>query len=437
MRLLDSLLSGLKAVCASFPDPRKGRGGNIAIADFGLSAFAMLFMQSLSFLAFQRKLEKGQSRSNCQTLFDIKKIPSDNYIRKMLDDADPNLLQPCFEQLENLFKEPKSELKQHFNVLDDRILVAMDGTEFFKSYKLGCEHCSTRVRANGETQCFHTVLAATIVSPNHHKVVPLFGEFISPQDGAEKQDCERNAIKRWHVKHGSRLSILRAVYLGDDIFACNPVIEMLRKNGDNFIFTAKESTHKMLYDFKRGAKHKRFEQKVKRGKTFKTYRYRWFEAVPIRDGDDAELVNWIGFEILDAKGHVTYSMAWVTSLEITEHNVAEIVACGRARWKIENENFNVLKNHGNELEHNFGHGEKFLSQTLATLNFLAFSWHNILDILEPPWKIARKAAGIRTEFFANLLMLTTFAIFPSWQSLLQALAAFTIPPEFLVAKKIE
>jgi hypothetical protein len=71
VELLPSLLAQLRAVCATFPDSRKGRGGNIAMADFGLSAFALFFMQSASFLAFQRVLEKAQGRSNCQTLFGI------------------------------------------------------------------------------------------------------------------------------------------------------------------------------------------------------------------------------------------------------------------------------------------------------------------------------------------------------------------------------
>ena len=79
MEILAPLLSELKAVCAAFPDPRKGRSGNNAMADFGLSAFAMFFMQCASFLSFQRTLEKAQGRSNCQTLFGIEKIPSDNY----------------------------------------------------------------------------------------------------------------------------------------------------------------------------------------------------------------------------------------------------------------------------------------------------------------------------------------------------------------------
>ncbi len=139
MQVLPSLVSGLKAVCATFPDTRKGRGGNIEIADFGLSAFAMFFMQGASFLAFQRMLEKGQGRSNAQTLFEIGKIPSDNYIRDMLDEADPVLLQPCFERMETLLAEPA--LRQAFGRLGGRTLVAWDGTEYFCSQKLGCPNC--------------------------------------------------------------------------------------------------------------------------------------------------------------------------------------------------------------------------------------------------------------------------------------------------------
>ena len=150
MKLLPSLLAGLKAVCAAFPDPRKGRGGNIAMADFGLSAFAMFFMQSASFLSFQRALEKGQGRSNCQSLFGIEKIPSDNYIRDMLDEADPAQLAPCFERLESLLAEPP--LRQAFGRLGGRTLVAWDGTEFFCSQKLGCPHCLTRKRSNGKVE---------------------------------------------------------------------------------------------------------------------------------------------------------------------------------------------------------------------------------------------------------------------------------------------
>jgi hypothetical protein len=303
--------------------------------------------------------------------------------------------------------------------------------------KIGCPHCLTRERSNGKTESYHSMLAATVVAPGHSKVVPLMPEFIAPQDGAEKQDCERNAVKRWFGKHHTRLAPLRPVYLGDDLFACQPVATMVTDHGGDFIFTAKQSSHKALYDFIEGAEPERHEEKVRKRKTRETFRYRWIEAVPLRDGKDAMLVNWVGFEIVDAKGRIKYSMAWVTSLAVTKSNVAEIVACGRARWKIENESFNVMKNHGYELEHNFGHGETFLAMTLAALNLLAFAWHTALDLLEPPWRAARQAATKRTAFFAHILTLTAYVVFPSWKVFIESLTNFTIPPELLNVQKTE
>ena len=435
MELLPSLISGLKTVCAAFPDSRQGRTGNMAMADFGLSAFAMFFMQSVSFLAFQHRLEIGNGRSNCQTLFGIEKIPSDNYIRKMLDDVDPVLLLPSFTRVEQLVAEPT--VRQTFGRLGGRTLVAWDGTEYFRSENLGCENCLTCKHANGKVDHYHTLMAATVVAPGHSKVIPLFPEFIVTQDGAEKQDCERNAVKRWFEKHGNRLRPLRPVYLGDDLFACQPIVAMVKDNGDDFIFTCKESSHKALYDFIAGAEPERHEVKVRQRMSTETRRYRWFEGVPLRDGKDAMLVNWIGMEIVDAKGKVKFASAWVTSLAVSKYNVAEIAEAGRARWKIENESFNVMKNHGYELEHNFGHGEKFLAMTLAAFNLLAFAWHTVLDLVEPPWQAAREAGAKRTTFFGDLLTLTTYIVFPSWHVFLEAIATSKIPPELLKIQKIE
>ena len=122
----------------------------------------------------------------------------------------------------------------------------------------------------------------------------------------------------------------------------------------------------------------------------------------------------------------------MTSHPVTKDNVAEIVACSRARWKIENESFNVLKNRGYELEHNFGHGQKFLAMTLPALDLLAFAWHTVLDLLEPPWQAAREAAVKRTSFFAHILMLTAYVVFPFWEVFLQSLATFIIAPELII-----
>ena len=152
-------------------------------------------MQSASFLAYQRALEKGQGRSNGQTLFGIGRIPSDNYIRDMLDEADPALLQPCFERMEALLAEPT--MRQAFGRLGGRTLIAWDGTQYFFSQKLGCPNCLTRERSNGKKDNYHCLLSATVVAPGHSKVVPLMPEFVVSQDGAEKQDCELSVNLRF------------------------------------------------------------------------------------------------------------------------------------------------------------------------------------------------------------------------------------------------
>jgi hypothetical protein len=434
MELLPSLLEELKAVSAGFPDTRGGRGGNIAMADFGLSAFSLFFMQSESFLAHQKALEKGHTKTNCQTLFGMERIPSDNYIRDNLDPVDPSAMQPLFNRMETELAKPA--MKHAFQRLGGRTLIAWDGTEYFCSYKINCPHCLTRKRNNGETENYHTMLSATVVAPGTSRVVPIMPEFIAKQDGAEKQDCERNAVKRWFDKHGQRVKSLNPIYLGDDLFACQPIAEMIKNNGDDFIFTCKETSHKALYDFIEGAPKEQREDKVRKRGVTEIFRYRWIENVPLRDGKDALTVNWVGFQILDAKGKVKYTMAWVTSLPVSKDNIAEIVACGRARWKIENESFNVMKNHGYELEHNFGHGKQFLAMTLAAFNLLAFAWHSVLDLLEPPWQAAREAAAKRTRFFTNIVTLTAFVVFPSWSIFLKSLATHKIPPDILQNEKI-
>jgi len=246
---------------------------------------------------------------------------------------------------------------------------------------------------------YHAMLAGTVVAPGHAMAVPLMPEFIAPQDGAEKQDCERNAAKRWLAVHAKRLTDLRPIYLGDDLFACQPIAEAITAAGGNFLLTAKPASHKALYDFMQGATLDAHAVTQKTNGKRLTHRFRWFEGAPLRDGHDAMAVNWIGVTITDAKSHVTYSSAFVTSLPVTRDTVAEIVACARARWKIENESFNVLKSNGYHLEHNFGHGKQNLAMMFAAMNLLAFALHTVCDCLEHLW-----AAGQNRQTSADALL---------------------------------
>jgi hypothetical protein len=424
--ILDDLLNGLHDACAAFPDKRKGAGG-YSMADIGLSAFSLFFMQSESFLSYQRSLEEGRKTSNCHTLFGMKSIPTDNHIRSMLDPVHPSHLQSSFDQVVATLRE-RGGMKD-FERLGGRALIALDGTEFFCSQKLGCPHCQTRKRSNGKTDFYHSMLAATLVAPGHNMVVPLMPEFIAKQDGAEKQDCERNAAKRWLAAHAARVKALRPVYLGDDLFACQPICEAVLASDADFLLTAKPESHKTLYDFMNGATLEEISQARKEGDKKLTYRYRWFSGAPLRDGKDALDVNWIGVTIRDAKGKATYDGAFVTSIEVSRENVAEIAACARARWKIENESFNILKNNGYHLEHNFGHGKQNLAMLFAAMNLLAFAMHTVCDCLEGLWVEAREAKRARKRFFEHIRTITAYLVFPDWRTLMTTLINSKPPPE--------
>jgi hypothetical protein len=357
----------------------------------------------------------------------MKKIPTDNFIRLMLDPVSPEALQPCFDQVIGQLRE--GDGLKAFQRLGGRILLALDGTEYFCSQKLSCPQCLTRKRSNGKTESYHSMLAAMIVAPGHNMVLPLMPEFIAPQDGAEKQDCERIAAKRWLIAHAGRVASLRPVYLGDALFSCQPLAEAVLATGADFLFVCKKDSHKTLYEYVEGAPlEERTVTERRPGNRSLTYRYRWMEGVPLRDGKDAMNVNWLGVSILDAKGKTTYDGAFVTSLPLTRDNVVEVAACARARWKIENESFNVLKNNGYNLAHNFGHGKKYLARIFATMNLLAFAFHTACDCLETLWKQARETIGTRTRFFQDIRSICSYIVFNSWTSLMITLASGKAPP---------
>ena len=424
---LDSLLGSLRGCLAGFPDKRRGMNTTYSLGDIGMAAFSVFFVQSPSFLAHQRQLEEGHGRSNCASLFGIAKIPSDNHIRDLLDPASPTLLHPVFAEAVDQLRRIDGGLNV-FRRLGGHVLIALDGTEYHCSQKIHCPHCSTRIRGKGGTEYYHAMLAATMVAPGHDKVIPLEPEFIVPQDGTVKQDCENMAAKRWLAAHGQRYGALDAVYLGDDLFSRQPLCQAVLDAGGHFIFVCKPSSHPLIQEYLSGADLPMLVQTVKRGKQRFVYRYRWLRDVPLRNGSDALMVNWFEIEIINARGETTYRNSFVTDLPVGPDNIVELAACGRARWKIENETFNVLKNKGYNLEHSFGHGKQNLAAILVSLNLLAFAIHTVCDIGDDLWRTARAKLGPRYNFFNKLAAITTFLLFPSWEDLLLTLAFAKPPP---------
>ena len=266
-----------------------------------------------------------------------------------------------------------------------------------------------------------------MVAPGHNRAVPLEPEFILPQDGHDKQDCESRAVRRWLAAHAAQYARLKPVYLGDDLFSRQPICQAVLDAGAHFLFVCKPDSHPAIEEFRAGIKLDELVQKVRRGKQWTTYRYQWLYDVPLRGDAKAITVNWLMIEVLNADGDVTYRNSFITDLSISGANVAELAASGRARWKIENEGFNTLKTKSYHLEHNFGHGQQNLATVLVTLNLLAFACHTVCDLGGKAWKAARRGLVTRKGFFHAMRALTSYLVFPSWEHLLGTMA-FTRPP---------
>jgi hypothetical protein len=187
--------------------------------------------------------------------------------------------------------------------------------------------------------------------------VPLPPEFVAPQDGSEKQGCESRAARRWLAAHGPRYAKLDPVYLGDDLYSREPISEDVLAAGGTSSSSASLLPIRPSTNGSWASKPERLAT-VKRGKLRVMQTYRWMEGVPLRAGDDAITVNWLEIESADAKGNDTCRNSFITDLPGNADTVADLAAAGRARWKIENRTFNVLKTKGYNVEHNCGHGKQ-------------------------------------------------------------------------------
>ena len=421
----------IRGAFETFVDARKGKNKTYTLVDAGLSAFSVFFMQSPSFLEYQRTLEQAHGENNARTLFGVHEIPSDNQIRTLLDASPPSLLKPVYSTLFNALRE--SGVVDSHRSLNGSLLLAFDGTEYFSSQAIHCDRCSTRQHTNGTVTYFHSVVTPVLVKPGCDKVIPLAPEFVTPQDGAVKQDCEINAAKRWLAEHGAECGRLNTTVLGDDLYCHEPYCLVLRSYGLHFVLVCKPGSHPATYEWleyleRIGAVHTVVRTRWT-GKRRETDTYRYAADVPLRDADDAMKVNWCELTTTTADGKVLYRNAFATDLVLGDANVAEVVEAGRSRWKIENENNNTLKTKGYHFEHNYGHGKRHLSSLLASLIILAFLVHTVLDWADDKFQLLRKKLPSRKRLFNDIKTLTSYLCFDSWEALMDfMLESFNRPP---------
>jgi hypothetical protein len=274
-----------------------------------------------------------------------------------------------------------------------------------------------------------------IVKSGERRVLPLAPEFITPQDGHEKQDCERAAMKRWIEKHKDFLEKDRYTMLGDDLYANQPMCKAFIDAGLGFILVCKPDSHIELYktvNFLAG-NHlvEELEERHWNGRYHEIHRYRFVNEVPLRS-EDPLMVNWLEITILnESTGERVYFNSFITMYEVTAGNVVELAEEGRTRWKSENETNNTLKNQGYNLEHNFGHGKEHLANFLTSLNLLAFLLHTTLAFLDEEYQALRRELVVRKEFFNDIRALLRYMVFESWTDLLLFMLRALEVPQYM------
>lgn len=408
-------------------DRRQSGKVDYRLHDCLMSGFAMMYFQDPSLLAFQKRMQDSIQVNNLNKVFTVADIPSDTQMRDVLDPLSPSELEGVFPEF--LHRLQRGRHLADYQLLDGMYLVPIDGSQYFSSKKVHCPHCLVAT-SKGKKRYHHNILQSAIVCPGMRQVFPFAPEQISNKDGGTKQDCELNAGKRLIQKIRKAHPKLRIIIGGDDLYSNQPFIDAVKAAGMSFILTAKPKSHKVLFQWVAelialGAGD-RLEYSDEKGRK---HCYQWINNVPLNGTKDADTVNFFQYQLVSKAGKVTFKNSWVTDVVVDRDNVVTLVKGGRARWKIENETFNTLKNQGYHLKHNFGHGKQNLSMIFFMLNLLAFYVHQVLEFTDRLYQTVRyEKFTSRKEFWNQLRCTFRILVFRDFEHML---AYILHPPEIM------
>ena len=420
---MKGLLKEAREIFSKIPINTKRQ--KISLADCLMSALAMFGMKSPSLLAFDGPKLEETVRHNLNTLYKVKNCPSDTRMREVLDEVDPKEIRKVFLSIFN--KAQRGKLLERYSFFDG-YLCLVDGTEIFNSEKVHCKNCCKKEHKNGRITYHHQMLGAVLASPNCRQVIPLCPEPIIKQDGKTKNDCERNATHRFLIDLKREHPRLKLTICSDALSATAPHINELKEFGYHFIIVAKPKGNHTLYEWVKGVTR---EVKITLGKN--KYVFRYINNVPLNNTKKSPNINFLECEWTEVMGRREKKgrCGWITDHKITDNNLYELMRGGRARWKIENETFNTLKNQGYQFEHNFGHGKKNLHTIFAFLMILAFLIDQLQEATCFFFKKSMEHRKTRRSFWEKMKALFYNYFIDSWQDLFIA-----IGPEFKGAKLI-
>lgn len=359
-----SLYEIVRSGCGAIKDHRTANA-EISLQDILMAGFALFSLKDPSLLAFDARRAEPE---NLHTIYGIEQIACDTYLRTVLDEVKPAHLRPVYKRL--FERAVQEKVLAPYLFMGQYYLVSPDGTGYFASKQINCPHCLEKRLRNGETQYYHYMLGAAIVHPTQKTVIPLMPEPIMRQDGATKNDSERNASKRFLHDLRQDHPTLPLLIVEDSLRSNAPHIQELQKQNLRFILGAKPGDHKFLFQAVAQARAAGRSTAFEVCEAGVIHRFHFVNQVPLNESHPDLLANFLEYWESTDKGKQHFS--WLTDITITQQNAYALMRGGRARWKTENETFNTLKNQGYHFEHNFGHGQQHLSVVLAHLMMLAF-----------------------------------------------------------------
>lgn len=413
-----SLRRKASEIFASVPDWRQKNKITISIHDAVMSGLACMYFQDPSLLQFQIRMQEDQHRNNLNTLFGVENIPKETQMREIIDGVSSEYFRPIFRDY--YLRLQRGKHLEQFQIFPGLYYFPVDGSQFFASKDIHCEQCLTKEYQNGSTNYSHQVLQGGIAHPDCSEVIPFMPEQIVNTDGATKQDCEMNAAKRFLKKLYQAFPQLGLLIGGDALFSKQPIIEDTLHYNMHYLFAAKPEDHKYMMEWigYLELNHIEFTDEKDR-----KHCYEWINDVPLNGNKDAMYVNFLRCTITRKnkkdEDEVVFKNSWVTDLVISEDNIKTLVKAGRCRWKNENELFNVMKNHGYCMEHNYGHGQKNMAFNFYLLTLLAFLIHQIFELTDRQYQACRKKFGSKKHLWEKLRSWIDIIIFETWEKLLE------------------
>jgi len=407
----DNLISIIYQTFQKIPDPIDLQSkASISFTDVlmsGLAVFGLKFPSLLQYDQNRKTLEQ-----NLLNLYHIKRPPSDTYLRERLDKLDPSFIRPVFKKI--FAQLQRGKCLEQFEFLDEYYLLPLDGTGEFSSSEICCPQCCKKKHKDGSITYYHQMLGACIVHPDRSNVIPLCPEIIQNGDGSAKNDCERNAAKRFIENFKKDHPHLKVIILGDGIASNAPYIRLLESHKMKYLLSAKPGDHQFLFDAVDASEETRYHEFQDENGVFHQFRY--LNNTALNKSNPDVLVNFLEYMQTDPKGkEILFS--WVTNIHITQANVFELMKGGRSRWKIENETFNTLKNLGYNFEHNYGHGKKYLSTIFCILMLLSFLIDQVQGIACNLFQSVKKQAGSFRTLWEKTRVLFEYAELASWEYL--------------------